>query len=80
MWIMADQLEPLLELDPDGYGIAFVVPAVDGKVWRAEPPAANDRWVAVRRNAEGIVATSWEGTRMTFDPVSGQVLDSTFTK
>ena len=71
---------PSLDLDAEGYGLAVLMPGVGGIAWRAEPPTPQDRWVSVEWAGGSIAATSWNGIRVLFDPVSGQVDESSFTK
>lgn len=72
-----DKQQPHLSVGPDGYGSAIVMPAGGGVAWTAASPAASDRWVSVTQDAEGVVATSRNGMRVTFDPGTGQVLAAT---
>ena len=72
--------DPFLDLDKEGFGLAVVMPADDGVLWRAQPPTAHDRWVSVEWVGGSIAANSWNGVRVLFDPASGRVESSSFTK
>jgi len=72
--------DPFLDLDAEGYGLAVLMPGDDGIVWRAQPPTAQDRWVSVEWAGRWIAAHSWHGVRVLFDPASGRVESSSYTK
>jgi hypothetical protein len=72
--------DPFLDLDADGYGLAVLMPGDDSIVWRAVSPAPQDRWVSVEWAGDSIAADSWNGIRVRFDPASGRVESSSFTK
>ena len=76
----ADRL--LLVPTNDGYCKALVAERVDGSTgWCAYPPGGDeDAWVAVRIDGGTVLANSYSGWLVRFDPESGQEVERRFTK
>lgn len=66
----------------DGYCEALVAERADGSEgWSAYPPDGDkDAWVAVRIDGGTVLANSYSGWLIRFDPESGSEVERHFTK
>ena len=66
----------------DGYCEALVVQRADGSGgWSARPPDGDgDAWVTVRIDGDTVLANSYSGWLIRFDPESGDEVERRFTK